>query len=335
MGTHDVGDEVGLPAGAVGISDRALIELDGFAAVVRYLPHGENVPEYVARRKNMLADDPRTISVPSTSALRSSSDAVQEMIEDKSITLPPTGPLTAAYFVRSVASAGHGLPTRHDRWLRESGVSPGSADAFEHQLISRSLELAATVDGLDLMNLGMTELLARRMQNIEEAVIENPSQPSFEGSGHYLGVSERKGGAIVAPSLGQHVASELAKEAAILKERREAREAKNKQVQQVAGALLPPCPARMGFARPCHPLARSLAMHAAGGRTIAVRFLAFPILPQLRILFARPKIGPSATFAHCRSSPGALAGPGRVAVRDSGASSVGCLVVMPMRGSEL
>ena len=228
MGTHDVGDEVALPAGSVGVSDRALIELDGFVAVVRYLPHGENVPEYIARRKNMLADDPRTISVPSTSAMRSFADAVHEMIEDETANIPLTGPRTAAYFVRSVVSAGHGgLVTRHDRWLRESGVSLGSAIAFEHQLISRALEMAATVDGLDLMNLGVMELLARRMQNIEEAVIENPSQPSFEGSEHYLGVSERKGGAIVAPSLKQHVASELAKEAAILKERRKAREAKN------------------------------------------------------------------------------------------------------------
>ena len=82
MGTHDVGDELGLPAVAVGVSDRALNELDGFVAVVRYLPHGENVPEYVARRKNVLADDPRTISVPSTSAIRSFADAVHEMIED-------------------------------------------------------------------------------------------------------------------------------------------------------------------------------------------------------------------------------------------------------------
>ena len=77
------------------------------------------------------------------------------------------------------------------------------------------------------MSIGVAELLARRMQNVEEAVIENPSQPSFEGSEHYLGVSERNGGAIVAPSLKQQVASELAKEAAILKERRKAREAKN------------------------------------------------------------------------------------------------------------
>ena len=83
MGTHDDGDEVGLPAGAVGIRDRALIGLEGFVAVVRYLPRGENVPEYVARRKNMLADDPRTISVPSTSAIRSFADAVHEMIEDE------------------------------------------------------------------------------------------------------------------------------------------------------------------------------------------------------------------------------------------------------------
>lgn len=129
MGNRDIGDEVGLPAGAVGISDKAFIELEGFVAVVRFLPHGENIPEYVARRKSLLLDDPRTISVPSTSALRSFSDAAQEMTEDKGITLPLPGPHTAAYFARSVVSSGHGgLLTRHDRWLRAPAHLPHAGD---------------------------------------------------------------------------------------------------------------------------------------------------------------------------------------------------------------
>jgi hypothetical protein len=228
MANHDVGDQVILPAGAAGVGDRSLIQLDGFVAVVRFLPQGEDILEYVERRKSLLADDPRTIAVPTGAAARSFADAAREMTEDKGLALPLTGPRTVSYFVQSVVSSGHGgLLTRYDRWLRESGVSPGSAVAFEHQLISRALEMGAIVDGINLMNVSMAELLTRRLQNIEEAVIENPSQPSFEGSEHYLGVSERKGGAIVAPSLKQHVASELAKEAAIMKERRKAREAKS------------------------------------------------------------------------------------------------------------
>ena len=41
-----------------------------------------------------------------------------------------------------------------------------------------------------------------------------------------MGYGERKGGALVAPSLQSHVASEVGKEAAILKEKRKAREAR-------------------------------------------------------------------------------------------------------------
>ena len=61
---------------------------------------------------------------------------------------------------------------------------------------------------------------------MEEAVSESPSDPSFEGAEHFLGIQEKRGGALVAPSLRAHVAGELGREAAILREKRKAREAK-------------------------------------------------------------------------------------------------------------
>ena len=61
----------------------------------------------------------------------------------------------------------------------------------------------------------------------EEAVAESPTDPSYEGAMHFLGVSDRRGGALVAPALKKHVADELGREAAILKEKRKAREAKD------------------------------------------------------------------------------------------------------------
>ena len=41
-----------------------------------------------------------------------------------------------------------------------------------------------------------------------------------------MGIAERKGGALIAPSLSSFVASELSKEAAIMKEKRKTREAR-------------------------------------------------------------------------------------------------------------
>ena len=51
-----------------------------------------------------------------------------------------------------------------------------------------------------------------------------------------MGTGERKGGALVAPALRSHVASELGKEAAILKEKRKAREARSTPIPKKGGA---------------------------------------------------------------------------------------------------
>ena len=68
--------------------------------------------------------------------------------------------------------------------------------------------------------------LGRRIQLAEAAVLENPENPSFEGARHFMGVPDRRGGALIAPSLISFVASELGKEAAVLQEKRKAREAR-------------------------------------------------------------------------------------------------------------
>ena len=86
---------------------------------------------------------------------------------------------------------------------------------YEHQVLTKALQIGATEDGLNLKNLGMAELLFRRKQLIEEVHADNPQNPSWDGWEHYLGIQERKGGAGMAPSLRQHVASEMGKQAAI------------------------------------------------------------------------------------------------------------------------
>ena len=98
----------------------------------------------------------------------------------------------------------------------------------EHEVISRAVELLGSIDGVNLRQSEGVELLLRRFQLMEEAVAESPSDPSFEGAEHFMGTQERKGGALVAPSLREHVAAELGREAAIMKEKRKAREAKGK-----------------------------------------------------------------------------------------------------------
>eukprot|EP00973_Karenia_brevis_P028674 3954918-Karenia_brevis.AAC.1 len=62
-------------------------------------------------------------------------------------------------------------------------------------------DAAIFVDRLNLKNLVSFELAGRRMQLQESAISENPEAPSYEGSQHFLGVRERRGGALVAPQL--------------------------------------------------------------------------------------------------------------------------------------
>eukprot|EP00973_Karenia_brevis_P074180 10308617-Karenia_brevis.AAC.1 len=74
----------------------------------------------------------------------------------------------------------------------------------------------------------------------ESAIAESPDNPSYEGAQHFLGVQERRGGALIAPQLTAHVATELSREAAILKEKRKAREARGGK----GGKKDPPPPAK-------------------------------------------------------------------------------------------
>ena len=97
---------------------------------------------------------------------------------------------------------------------------------FEHKCLSTIVEYAVIYDRLNVRNLVCMELALRRMQLHESAVALSPQAPSYEGARHFLGVPERRGGAIIAPVLTQYVASQLSSEAAIEKEKRKAREAR-------------------------------------------------------------------------------------------------------------
>ena len=144
--------------------------------------------------------------------------------------LPPSplqGPSVGAEWVDSVVRGGvTSLIFRADKWRSDSGVRAHSSAAHKHSVLHRAVQLLATVDGLNAKNLVVVELLLRRITLHEEAVAENPDAPSCEGADHYLGISERAGGAQTVPPLRAHVATELSKEAAILKEKRKAREAR-------------------------------------------------------------------------------------------------------------
>ena len=109
----------------------------------------------------------------------------------------------------------------------ESRIDLNNRSRHEHRVLSKRLDLAFAHDGLNTQRLSCCEYLNRRRQLIEEAHREDPSRPNFEGAHIFMGEDEEVSGAYMAGALRAHVAAEMGKEAAILKERRKAREAKD------------------------------------------------------------------------------------------------------------
>ena len=234
---HDVGDEFTLPAGATVLGTRALVVIDGTVASLEQLSEGVDLIRWALARSNFLCDDPRILARASTECTLVEAVGMMSACTRQAEGLPASpllGPAVGAEWVDAVVRDGvTSLNDRASKWRRESGVRAHSSAAHEHSILHRALQLLATVDGLNVKNLVGAELLLRRITLHEEAVAENPEAPSYEGSDHYLGISERSGGAQTVPSLRAHVATELSKEAAIMKEKRKAREAR---AAGVAGA---------------------------------------------------------------------------------------------------
>lgn len=90
------------------------------------------------------------------------------------------------------------------------------------------MDTAICYDCLQVSNLASFELLVRRKQLLAEAHSHNPAAPSYEGADYWMGNKYKHGGAIVVPSLTEHVSKKLQADSQILKERRKLEEAKGR-----------------------------------------------------------------------------------------------------------
>ena len=228
--SHDIGVVLVLGAGTIMsfAGDRAFVMLDGEETVARKLGSGSSIKEYIEARSEFLTVDRRNMFCPEIQDGKSVAQLLRCM-ELKPGGLPSgiEGEPTAGWFIDAVAETGSGFLQRHHTWKHESGVSPSLPAVYEHETISVAFDLATKIDRHNLKNLAWAEWLLRRMQLQEDAVLENPHAPSYEHARHYMGKGANRGGALVNPSLVAHVASEVGKAAAILKEKRKAREARD------------------------------------------------------------------------------------------------------------
>ncbi len=120
--------------------------------------------------------------------------------------------------------ANGGPPTAfYTRILRDLKMAENDRSAHELEVVLNALEVAGTVDQVNLGNLACIELLCRRIQLILGAN-SGGGAPVWEGAEHFMGLGRRARG--IAPGLQSHVAARLKDEAEVDKQREKAREAR-------------------------------------------------------------------------------------------------------------
>ena len=230
---HRVGEIIALPLGAVVLGGHALCDDPATPGstihVIRVDPPAEAAKLASGIAELNMTPDARVCSIRygvDGVRYRDFREAIPLMEVSQFTDFPLTGPRSAHWLMTTIAQTSSGPLARHSRWTAESGVSMTDRSRYEHEILSRILETAVTYDCLNVTNLACLEIAGRRLQLLEESHLEDPLHPSFEGARHFVGTGERRGGALIAPSLQAHVATQLAGEAAIAKERRKALEVK-------------------------------------------------------------------------------------------------------------
>jgi hypothetical protein len=223
-----IGQEVTLPPGTIDFGGRTFVRIVNEVVSVCRVPEGANLDDWArSRLGKFLAQDGRVFDPPSERESFTLAEADRCMKMGKSMLEPLRGPVTMGDSIRSVVQrTSGGFVSSHDRWVIEARIEPTHRSRYEHRVISKALDLAYAYDGVNLKRSVAFEYLNRRRQLLEEAHREDPTRPNFESSHIYMGEDDESTGVHLSHALRAHVAAELGKEAAIDKERRKAKEAK-------------------------------------------------------------------------------------------------------------
>ena len=203
--------------------------IDGDMAIVT-LPEGKVFARQMGANevKAYANDDLRVFPVafdPSGSRRRPFAEAVDLLDEST-----PQGGLglegapSVGWVLRRWRDGGITPLTHHDTWVRVAHLTPGDRSIHEHHVLCVLLFVMLVVDQLNVCSLQTGELIARRIQLIEDARRANPSAPDYSAADHYMGWPYRSGGVTVAPALRKYVTEQVRGEAEVAKEQRKARE---------------------------------------------------------------------------------------------------------------
>ena len=159
-------------------------------------------------------------------------EAVDLVTENAFTDFPIPLPRTCQWLLAAFRRLGMSPVVRHHWWKQVLGANVSDPGIDEHLFLSELMEYCLTYDQLNAADLAIMEAISRRYQYWEERYSEKLRTHS-DGGGNagyaqerhlFLGGARTQGYALVCPALSEHVATELEKEAKILKERRKGRE---------------------------------------------------------------------------------------------------------------
>jgi len=145
---------------------------------------------------------------------------------------PIRGPMSSLWLVTQMQEANTTPKQRHFWWRQVLGLQSGDVGVDDHYFLSELVELALCYDQLNAGTSATLEAISRRYQ-LHEEINSEALKFADAGEGNYewaeerrlfLGAPQSRASALVMPALKEHISSEVAKEAAIMKERRKARE---------------------------------------------------------------------------------------------------------------
>jgi len=155
------------------------------------------------------------------------SDAAKMCSETAFIEWFLKGPRTVLYVIHFIMVFGSALGW-HTKWKSEVKLGPDHKDVLQHELICKVLQVAVEFDQLDVSNLMSFELLLRELQLIEDRhgdkLNAGDDLQKERAEEYQILMGLQKTQTCMDPRLKEFLAGELQKSAAVMKERRKARE---------------------------------------------------------------------------------------------------------------
>ena len=158
---------------------------------------------------------------------RNFSDSVQYLEIIKWPDSPVKGPVTVLWCCRFMKINGGSPSSWHHRWQALAKVQSSEPGVQAHDAFCRTLEIMLCFDQLSLGSLASAEYVCRQIQLVEEKYKEkagNNANTEIVQEQHLFGGHSSRTNLCICPDLSAWIAEEMKTEAAVMKERRKARE---------------------------------------------------------------------------------------------------------------